>query len=392
MRWQPTSLTRGHALAFCAHEGVLLAALCDATGGVYSSGDGGSTWRPGRGLPEVPVVALTSTASGLLAGTIGRGAFRSSDGGATWKTSGTGLPEAATVVALVAHKEHLFAGILGTGLYRSHDGGTTWAASDDGLPLGGRLAIHALAADDAHVYASHAFGLHASTDSGDTWTPIGGGLPAGRAFVLLAAEGGGVYASDTARLYHAAPEGRTWTWTQETPWGGGLLRALVHRLGLLVAGTQGATSGIFSSADGGASWQSVREGLPAQTWSISLGVDGEVLLAGVAGHGVWRRPLADIAGPEQGAVGTASPFVLEQNEPNPFFGSTRIPYRLDAPSRVTLDVCDLQGNVLATPLSAVVEAGTHTVGFDGAQLPAGLYLYRLTVGALSQVRQMVLLK
>jgi photosystem II stability/assembly factor-like uncharacterized protein len=336
------------------------------------------------------VATLLADRDGLVAGTHGGGTFRSLDEGASWQASHAGLPAGASTATLARQDDLLFAGTRRFGVYRSADGGATWAAANEGLPMGGRrLDIYALTAADGALYASHALGLHRSTDGGLSWRPLGGGLPAGEAFALLSAEGDVLLASDAVRLYRSTDGGRSWTWTGNGAWGGGLLRALASHPGILYAGTQGtAFSGVHRSTDGGETWRTLGEGLPSNAWSVSLGVAGDVLLAGVAGTGVWRRSLP----PEPSSVSSTSPFHLGQNEPNPFSARTSIPYRLAAPGRVTLEVCDLYGNRLATLHASDEAPGEHRVDFDGDAFSAGLYLCRLTVGATSQVRQMLLLK
>ena len=87
-------------------------------------------------------------------------------------------------------------------------------------------------------------------------------------------------------------------------------------------------------------------------------------------------------------------FVLEQNYPNPFNPSTQITFALVADSRVTLQVYNLLGQVVATLIkNEFLSAGRHKLQFQAEQLPGGIYFYRLQVsGAFSEVRKMTLLK
>ena len=98
------------------------------------------------------------------------------------------------------------------------------------------------------------------------------------------------------------------------------------------------------------------------------------------------------------ARGTALPtdFALGQNYPNPFNPSTIIPYHLSASSRVRLEVFNLLGQRLATLVDAEQAAGAHTALWDatnaaGQAVSAGVYIYRLTVGAKHQTGRMVLI-
>ena len=88
---------------------------------------------------------------------------------------------------------------------------------------------------------------------------------------------------------------------------------------------------------------------------------------------------------------------LAQNYPNPFNTATTIPYRLDEPGRVRLEIFNLSGQRIHTLIDAEKRPGIHQVTWDGtdrngAQMSTGPYLARLQTGAFTQVRKMLLLK
>ena len=88
-------------------------------------------------------------------------------------------------------------------------------------------------------------------------------------------------------------------------------------------------------------------------------------------------------------------FRLLQNFPNPFNPSTTIPYELQHPAQVRLEVFNMLGQRVNTLVDGMQSAGTHTVTWDardghGAGVAAGHYIYRITVGEVSDSRQMVL--
>ncbi len=90
--------------------------------------------------------------------------------------------------------------------------------------------------------------------------------------------------------------------------------------------------------------------------------------------------------------------LLEANAPNPFNPSTTLAFELFEPGAAELDVYDVAGrHVRRLAHGAWREAGRHEVVWDGrdehgAQVAAGVYVYRLRVGSLEQTRRMVLLK
>lgn len=83
---------------------------------------------------------------------------------------------------------------------------------------------------------------------------------------------------------------------------------------------------------------------------------------------------------------------LKQNYPNPFNPKTTINYQLMASNFVTLRVYDTLGRRVATLVHSYQNAGTHSVQFDGKELPSGVYIYRLQVGSSEVAKKMVLLK
>jgi len=88
----------------------------------------------------------------------------------------------------------------------------------------------------------------------------------------------------------------------------------------------------------------------------------------------------------------ANELALSQNFPNPFNPSTVISYQLPASSRVTLKIYDSLGRQVASLVSGRQNAGFHSVTFDGAKLPSGVYLCQLAVAGAQEVRKMVLIK
>ncbi|HLT48132.1 MAG TPA: M43 family zinc metalloprotease [Rubricoccaceae bacterium] len=78
--------------------------------------------------------------------------------------------------------------------------------------------------------------------------------------------------------------------------------------------------------------------------------------------------------------------------PNPFAGRATITYALEGPAEVELAVHDLLGRRVALLDAGAREAGTHRVVLDGADLPSGVYVYRLRVGAELQTGRLMLVR
>jgi hypothetical protein len=83
---------------------------------------------------------------------------------------------------------------------------------------------------------------------------------------------------------------------------------------------------------------------------------------------------------------------LDQNYPNPFSSSTNITYSVPVNSQVVIKVYDVAGREIKTIENSFKTAGSYTIVFDGNQLPAGEYFYRLTANAYSSTKKIVILK
>lgn len=80
--------------------------------------------------------------------------------------------------------------------------------------------------------------------------------------------------------------------------------------------------------------------------------------------------------------------VLETAFPSPATYATTIPFRLSSSGAVRLVVYDVLGREVRVLLDAHRAAGAHHVVFDTSDVPAGVYLYRLTTAEVDVTRSM----
>ncbi len=236
--------------------GVLYAGVQDA--GLFSSADGGASWRAVEGLNEhstrggwVPGAGGLCCHALLFGDDPGRmwcgisavGVFRTDDGGKTWTPRNEGVPCA------IEDKEHKGIGTCVHGLaqdpddpnrlfrqdhlgmFRSADGGDRWERNEQGLPSGFGFPIEIDRAtktlfaipqesDQHRLPAGGALRVFRSTDGGDSWRSASQGLPSRDFFgtVLrgaMAVDGldpGGLYFGTSAGTLHASSDlGESWT-------------------------------------------------------------------------------------------------------------------------------------------------------------------------------------
>ena len=134
-------------------------------------------------------------------------------------------------------------------------------------------------------------------------------------------------------------------------------------------------------------------------WTIqdSIGVIGVTMEPGVG----WNLSGARINGQVLGTLTAVSGGYLAtvlrqpmlfQNFPNPFNPVTTIRFVLSTESAVRLEIFNTLGNRVAALVESTLRPGMHTVRWDAAQLPSGLYVCRLQAGDNCLIRRMLLLK
>ena len=57
-----------------------------------------------------------------------------------------------------------------------------------------------------------------------------------------------------------------------------------------------------------------------------------------------------------------------------------------------LKVFDLLGSEVVELVKGEIEAGTYHINFNAANLPSGVYFYRLQAGSFVETRKMILMK
>jgi photosystem II stability/assembly factor-like uncharacterized protein len=227
----------------------LLYYAATASGGVWMSSDGGTTWKsvfddqPISSIgsiavaPSDPNVIYVGSGEANIRGNVGagNGIYKSIDGGKTWTHVWTQEGQIGTMVVHPKNADIAYAAVLGhafgpnpeRGVYRTRDGGKTWqqvlkkdsdtGASDVAIDPSNPNTLF------AGFWQARRFpwdlqsggpgsGLYVSRDGGDTWKPITGhGLPEGtlgkigvavapsdgrRVYALIEAEKGGLFRSD----------------------------------------------------------------------------------------------------------------------------------------------------------------------------------------------------
>ena len=83
---------------------------------------------------------------------------------------------------------------------------------------------------------------------------------------------------------------------------------------------------------------------------------------------------------------------LHANYPNPFNPSTTITFSLEREAQTSLEVRNILGQIVQVLLDQSTPAGTHSVLFEGQDLPSGAYFVSLRVEGFVQTRSMLLVR
>jgi hypothetical protein len=85
-------------------------------------------------------------------------------------------------------------------------------------------------------------------------------------------------------------------------------------------------------------------------------------------------------------------FALYQNYPNPFNPKTSFEFQVLSSKLVSIKVFDLLGREVATLVNEELMPGRYRTSWDAADMPSGVYFYRMQAGNFSVTKKMTLAK
>ncbi|MDD5289971.1 MAG: T9SS type A sorting domain-containing protein [Patescibacteria group bacterium] len=381
----------------------------DMVYGIFRSSDNGAMWTNARnGFTTISCFAADG--ENIFVGEDSWGKiFKSTDYGENWTAITDGSPVTLPAIGLVVSGTHMLVSSgnssapNGVGFYLSDDEGQTWNSPDSGNTI---KTVKRFFQNNGKIYVGTAGdGIYVSADGGKKWKDIS--IKSDRLGIntvnCLAVQGNQLFAGTQAGLFVSTDDGVSWTAVPGISWDTSV-RALAVSGKNIFLGTWG--KGLFLSTDSGTTWsKNATTGLPTDEYGsafiISLFVtDDGYLLAGAFHNGIWRRALSEMIEtsveepdqPGQPEVSSPTAFQLAQNFPNPFNPTTTIVYSIPKSSSVRLSVFDASGREVAVLVNARQNAGEYRATFNGANLPAGVYFYRLQADNFIQTKKMSYLK
>jgi photosystem II stability/assembly factor-like uncharacterized protein len=339
---------------------------------IYRTTNGGGAWQKtsvASITPFVNAVHFYDNLNGILVGdpiNSRWGIATTSDGGATWTPIATPLPSPATEAgwnnSMTVLGDNVWFGTNNSRIYHSTDRGRTWSYGS--TPSANSFGIAFANENDGlatfnTVSAGTGSEMIAAThDGGESWNPL------------------------TPPFTGARPQSVTFV--------PGTTRAFV--------GTQ---NGVFETSDFGGSWK--RMAMPPMIFEgmvLSAQRDAQGTV-GAFGTSLYSQLMnfADTTESAPSSVPDArsnpaagSAATLYQNLPNPFTGSTSIPFELRSAADARIVLHDMLGLEVRTIELGHVETGYHTATLETAGLPAGNYFYTLEIGSEHLTRRLTIVQ
>jgi hypothetical protein len=91
-------------------------------------------------------------------------------------------------------------------------------------------------------------------------------------------------------------------------------------------------------------------------------------------------------------VALPTAYMLSQNYPNPFNPTTTISFGIPEEKLVRISIYNILGEKVSDILNEVLTAGYHDIEFNAANLPSGIYFFRMDAGNFTSIKKMSLIK
>ncbi|UCF05802.1 MAG: T9SS type A sorting domain-containing protein [bacterium] len=128
-------------------------------------------------------------------------------------------------------------------------------------------------------------------------------------------------------------------------------------------------------------------------YGIEIAATLDYLETAMPAHGFSSPGGFFLAGEEESSdMPEANRFNLAQNYPNPFNPTTVIGFTLSEPGPVKLTVYNVQGQEIAALVNRHLPAGDHSITWNAAGVPSGVYFCRLQAEGRTATRKMCLLR
>jgi photosystem II stability/assembly factor-like uncharacterized protein len=307
--------------------------------------------------------------------------LKSTDAGLTWQWLPSFSSKDLYCVSFPTASTIFTAGQQGA-LYRSFDNGANWDTLN-GLTVLNIYDIYFIQAAAGWMVGDGGFQA-ATGDGGDSWYTFGqpyAGFFQARGIAYAGTTNTAFDVGKSGMAVTSADAGLTWT-AMGMPTSNDLNQV---RFGNDLVGLICGNGGFISrTKDGGANWftETATSGSKNLT-DIAFSIDTIAFICG--DDGTILRNTHDISAVNSAQTITVSAAAF----PNPFTSELNITITTHERSAFTISLCDLSGRVLSEEKTAELPAGANRLQLVTADLPAGIYLLKISGDAGASVLRLV---
>jgi photosystem II stability/assembly factor-like uncharacterized protein len=395
-------------------------------GDALRSTDGGLTWSVSS-IPNIERLDAISAVSATQAWVVGElGQIFVTTNGTTWTAQNSGTGADLSDVHMLDASTGYAVGSNNT-ILKTTNGGATWANVSNGNADGDGVFF----VDASTGWVVDNGGLIWFTDNGGaTWATQPSGVGANLSGVHFASPARGWAVGDAGAITAFTGPGGGVTVTVDPvnppitiPAAGGSFQYTVT---IMNTGAQAQTIDAWTAVTGPVNREpvartrfnigpgvTVTRTLTQQvpgvappgtyTFFVRVGTLGSVVLsedsfpltkaASLAGDAPAGAEAAWTGAFEEAAAGTTpAGFTLSEASPNPSRGAARLTLGVGEAQHVTAALYDALGRRVALLHDGALEAGTHALAFDGAGLPGGVYVVRVTGETFAATRRVTLVR
>ncbi|MCC6765063.1 MAG: DUF4215 domain-containing protein [Deltaproteobacteria bacterium] len=269
---------------------VCVATSYPASGLVYRSTNGGTTWQY-AGVSGCRVLAAAPSSPGTMYVSLGSGTGgirRSLDGGATWNLQASNIGYIYGLTVDPINASVLYAATGDNGIIKSVDGGANWTAANTGIPTTHLRAVAVDATDPTHLYAGTADGrVYVSGDGASSWVLTGSDVAGGivKAIAIHPTVGTIVYVAGYDGIAKSIDGGNSWSLVFDESYVSAIALEPGNPARIIAASND---LGVAITDDAGASWE--LEGPPWIARGVALDPSSPSILyaASAATKGLYR--------------------------------------------------------------------------------------------------------
>lgn len=396
-------------------------------GAIIRSTNGGASWDTvNNNIPKRWVRAMAvdpKDTRKIYISNLGK-LYKSSNAGESWEEFGNELGEYVSDIQISPHNSNIIFCIASYGggdvdeLFRTTDGGKTWenvsgfAVSSHGVKLAFAFdpvnSNRVYAGGDTQFYQT----FYVSTNKGDQWSALTELQTYPKKIIVDWNNNNIIYLF--ASPFRSEDWGVNWKqvniglpsnfWSYWTslidPYDSSILY-MSNSVGIYITTDRGEFWSLFSGSE---NFQlNFITGERGGKENLFIDSTTHKMYVGTQQGAYVYNLLTSIDNNEESSTNN---FILNQNYPNPFNPNTTIEYsipsyaistnkerhNLKSTVFVTLKVYNILGREVATLINKNLTPGNYEVEFNGEGLPSGIYIYKLTAGAVSLTRKMLLVK